>query len=65
MLVACFFMLVLAVFVNSGSTDLHQEALKLQQDVRKKKQEILEKHIQTQKVRHYFFSLCLVVHILY
>lgn len=28
-----------------------QEALKLQQDVRKKKQEILEKHIETQKVR--------------
>lgn len=30
---------------------LTQEALKLQQDVRKKKQEILEKHIETQKVR--------------
>lgn len=28
-----------------------QEALRLQQDVRKKKQEILEKHIETQKVR--------------
>lgn len=27
-----------------------QEALRLQQDVRKKKQEILEKHIETQKV---------------
>lgn len=30
---------------------LSQEALKLQQDVRRKKQEILEKHIETQKVR--------------
>lgn len=29
---------------------MQQEALKLQQDVRKKKQEILEQHIQTQKV---------------
>lgn len=58
-------MLVLAVFVNSGSADLHQEALKLQQDVRKKKQEILEKHIQTQKVRHILLSLCLVLHMLY
>lgn len=30
---------------------LSQEALKLQQDVRRKKQEILEKNIETQKVR--------------
>lgn len=41
---------------SSGSRASHflylftQEALKLQQDVRKKKQEILEKHIETQKV---------------
>ncbi|XP_066562784.1 RNA-binding protein 26 isoform X2 [Amia ocellicauda] len=41
-------------FVNTGSTDetvkKKQEALRLQQDVRKKKQEILEKHIETQKI---------------
>ncbi len=37
----------LIIFHNSFS----QEALRLQQDVRKKKQEILEKHIETQKVR--------------
>lgn len=34
---------------------LSQEALRLQQDVRKKKQEILEKHIETQKVKHSSF----------
>lgn len=35
---------------NLISNNVSQEALRLQQDVRKKKQEILEKHIETQKV---------------
>ncbi|XP_056606651.1 RNA-binding protein 26 isoform X2 [Triplophysa dalaica] len=43
-----------AAFVHSVSLEdalkRKQEALKLQQDVRKKKQEILEQHIQTQKL---------------
>lgn len=48
------FMIVLAVlnYCKCGPVILHQETLKLQHDVRKKKHEILEKHIQTQKVRH-------------